>query len=181
MNEIIARYKFPLLISFVMSLAVIALRGETNWLNVILILTGAVIGSFLLDFELLVDSYMIEGGDEKAQKVKEIVKKKSIGDYVGYLNNSVYNHKELPLTSVIFQVILLVFCIYVLLVSANVFVHAMTLTMFAVMLYQQLIEIAKIGDLDRWFWIYNGNLDRRTSYYYLAVMTLLFAFVFRFV
>ncbi len=181
MNEIIARYKFPLLISFVVSLAMIALRGEAYWLNIILLLVGSFVGIFLLDLELIINSYIVDAGDEKSQQVREVVRSKNFKKFVEYLNNSEYNHKELPLSSVVFQIMLLMFCFYVLLVSGNVFVHATVFTAFAVMLYRQVIEIARIGDLDRWFWIYNGNLDKRTSYFYIGAMVLIFAFAFRFV
>ena len=58
---------------------------------------------------------------------------------------------------------------------------ALILSLIANIFYMQIIEIMKLGDLDRWFWVYNGDVSKQGSITYLVGLGLAFLGIFFFI
>lgn len=185
MNPIVARYKIPVLISIVISLVILVLGILFNgvaspWVGV-LVFVGAILGALMMDLEFILYAYIIEPNSPASLSIKTFVRANGFGGYVRYLNENEYSFTELPLRSVLFQVLLMIFAYYVVITGGHYFGVALILSMLATIFYMQIIELNKLGNLDRWFWLYNGDVNRDQSIAYLCGLGLAFLGVFFFI
>ena len=109
MSSFIDRYKTPFIISIVMSLAVMLLADVSTAFGGILAILGGITGIFMMDLEFLLYAHLIEPNAPESVEIKSTLKSKSFLSYVRYLNTNEYSFKELPLRSVLFQVLLIIF------------------------------------------------------------------------
>ena len=177
MRAITARYKIPLLVSLVCALALIALGGITYWLSAILVFLGAIIGFIILDLEYIVHAYLVDPLSETSLLIKSYIRAKNAGEYARFLSENEYTLGEVSIRSVLFQVGLFLFTIYVVTTSANAFVQGAALSMYANLLYYQFVEFKKTQTLQRWFWIYTGNLNVGVYKIYIGLIFLSLVFV----
>ena len=166
------RYKIPLLISLAIALVFVALTAESNWLRALFAFVGSVFGILLLDLEYIIHVYVVDPGHEKAAQIKEFVKNKRFFSLVRFINETEYTFGEMSIRSVLFQALLTVFGLYVVTTSINPLVVCMTLSMLANLLYAQIIEYDRTSTLQRWFWVYNGELTRNVYIGYMITMGL---------
>ena len=181
MSSFIDRYKTPFIISIVMSLAVMLLADVSTAFGGILAILGGITGIFMMDLEFLLYAHLIEPNAPESVEIKSTLKSKSFLSYVRYLNTNEYSFKELPLRSVLFQVLLIIFGYYIVMTSGMPFGLALILSLIANIFYMQIIEIMKLGDLDRWFWVYNGDVSKQGSITYLGGLGLAFLGIFFFI
>ena|SRR3989344_3234475 len=181
MSPFALRYKIPVLIALVTGLAVIVFGGETFWLNAIFAFAGALLGAVLIDVEYLIDSYLIDSQSPQAFKVKEMVSSKNLKGLVAFYNENEYQFGELSIRSGLFQLVLSLFVLYVIVAGQWIFMVALSLSLFANLLYVQIIEFNRTKTLQRWFWFYNGALSENfyKSYVvgYLFILIWLFTFL----
>ena len=180
MNSIIKRYKIPFLISLVTGIAMVALVGEEYWLNIVLTISGALVGMSFLDLEYILFAYLVDPLSETALEVKKYVESKKLFGFVQFLNESEYKFKELSLRIIFFQVLLVIFASYIITTNAFVFVQGLTLSVLANLLYAQMVEFQDTKTLQRWFWIYSGDLSRNLYIVYMFVMLILLVLQYSF-
>lgn len=181
MNPVIARYKIPFLIALVIGLALIALGGITNPVDVVLALLGAISGMFIIDLEYPIHAYLVDPGAESSRHIKQYVQSKNIKGFIDYLNNNEYNFGEMSIRSLLFQGILLIFTFYTVVTRPWAFAVAAILSICANLIYVQLVELAQTKTLKRWFWIYNGEFPEKFFTAYIVGLILVFVFIFAFV
>lgn len=181
MNPISARYKIPLLISLVISLALIAFRAESYWLNAIYIFLGGIVGFIFLDMEYLIYAYVIDPMTDIAAEIKSYLAQKNIKEFLRFINENEHTFGEVSIRSMLFQVTLCVFTLYVVTTNSWVFVQSMCLSMLASLIYYQIIEFQRTRTLERWFWIYSGKLSEGFYKAYVFVMFLIFIVQFSFI
>lgn len=180
MNAFFQRYKIPILISLVNSLAFIALKGEANWLNAVFAFLGGIVGAFLVDSESVIYSYILDTSSERSKKIKSLIRRFDVTGFSEYLNEYEYSFGESSIKSVFFQLILFVFSIYILTTGQMVFIQLLVLSMFSNLLYAQFIEFSKTSTLQRWFWLYNGKIPSKFFSVYMIIILVLVVFQYTF-
>lgn len=171
-----SKYKFPLLISLVISILIIALRLETKPLNIILILFGSLIGAFILDLDYMFFTYIVEPKHYFSKNVSESIKKRN---YLGALQYISYHKKELrnlPLHSALFQVSLMVLGFYILSSSQEILGKALCLTLIAQMFFEQAKDYAESKKLDEWFWMLKIKPTKQMLIGYFTILSVLFIY-----
>jgi hypothetical protein len=180
MKPVIHRYKIPLLISLVIALAVIALRGETHWFNAVLAFLGGVMGIFVLDLEYIVQSYLVDMESEHSKEIKSSIQNKNPIAFVHYINSNEYKFGELSIRSALFQFVLMIISFYTVITGVWIFGQALILTVAANLIYTQIIELSQTKTLQRWFWIYDGTVTYKMASIYIVFILVLFVFQFIF-
>lgn len=176
-----SRYKIPLLISLLIGLAYLALTAEGQWLNAILAFIGAVLGVFLLDFEYIIQAYIVDPLTDSSLKIKEYLSNRRVFGLIKYLDENEYNIGELSIRSAVFQVLFTLMGFYVVFGSRSPFIICLSLSVLANLIYIQMMELNKTSTLKRWFWIYDGELTKSSYNSYIGVMLLVFCLLFYFV
>lgn len=181
MNVLVYRYKIPFLISLVVGLAFVVFGDVTKWWQAVLAFLGAFAGLFVLDFEYVLFSYIVDAQDANALKIRECLRNKDIKGLIGFLNTSEYQFEELSIRSALFQILLVIFTFYTLISTIWIFAQAFVVSLLARLLYEQIMELVRTKTLKRWFWIYNGTMTQRAYFVYEVVMIVLFVLVVSFI
>jgi hypothetical protein len=179
MNPITRRYKIPLLIALVVGLAVIALSRETYWLNAVYAFLGAIAGIFLIDLEYIVHAYGVDSSSEKSKTLKDFTFRKDYNGLIAWLNENEYSFGELSIRSALFQIVLVIFALYVVTTQSFILGQTLVLSVFANLVYVQIMELNKTGSLQRWFWVYTGQVGEKfyNAYLFLMIIMLVWLFV----
>ena len=173
---LLAKYKFPFLISLVVSVLIIALRLEVKPLNIVFILLGSFMGTFILDLDYIFFTYVVEPKHYFSKNVSDLVRNKN---YLGVLQYIDYHKKELrnlPLHSALFQVCLVILGFYILSSSQEVFGKALCLTLIAQMFFEQAKDYAENKKLDRWFWMLKIKPTKQMLIGYFSILSILFTY-----
>ncbi len=180
-NPILVRYKILLLIALVVSLGIIALGNVSVWYQAVFIILGGLLGVVFLDFEYVIEAFLTNPTASTSVSLKDSVKKSGVVGFVKYINENEKSYTDLPIRSVLFQVLLLIFAYYIVFTHAFPFAISMILTMMGVMLYDQAMELAQTGTLNRWFWVYNGSVSQKGAWGYILFLFALFILLFMFI
>ena len=173
---LLAKYKFPLLISLVISVLIIALRLEVKPLNIIFVLLGSLMGTFILDLDYIFFTYIVEPEHYFSKNVLESVRNKN---YLGALQYIDYHKKELrnlPLHSALFQVSLMVLAFYILSSSQEVLGKSFCLAIIVQMFFEEAKDYAENKKLDAWFWMLKIKPTKSMLIIYFAVLSILFIY-----
>ncbi len=176
----IPRYKIPILISLATGLVYLALSSDSSPITAILGFVGALLAVLVLDAEYILTAYFIDPQHEKATYIKDMLRGKHFITLADYLTKNEYSFGELSIRSVLFQIVLAVFNLYLVVTNSFSLVTCLCLALMGNILYAQLIELQETGTLERWFWVYDGALTKRVYYTYLSVMALSLALAFYF-
>lgn len=180
-NPILVRYKILLLIALVVSLGIIALGNVSVWYEAVFIILGGMLGMVFLDLEYVIEAYLTNTTAPTSVALKKAVTAGKFNGFVKYIIENEKSYTDLPIRSVLFQVLLLIFGYYIVFTHAFPFAISMILTMMGVMLYDQAMELAQTGNLKRWFWVYNGDVSQKGAWAYVMVMFALFILLFTFI
>jgi hypothetical protein len=168
------KYKIPLLLSLAVFFIYAALRVESNWISASFALLGSFLAIFLLDLEYFAFTYLIEPSVEKSRQLKELVSSKQYKNAFLFINQWEQNSidEEMTIRSAMFQVLMYLFAFYFVSTLANGFVICLSLSILANLLYLQIIEFVRLGNLKRWFWIYTGELTKDGYFAYLILCSI---------
>lgn len=150
-KKIFSYYKLPLLISIALAITLLALgivRALTGITEVIL---GCLIGTFVLDSEYVLYTYMLEPNSEFAKSVHGYIKYKDFGGLIEFIQTHKGEVTEKALNSALFQAILAPIAIFVVYASGSLFIEALVLSTLANSIYK-LIESFFDGTYTEWFW-----------------------------
>ncbi len=168
----IPRYKIPVMIALATGLVYIAMSAESNWLMAVLAFVGALLSIFVLDLEYIFHVYFIDPQHEKAEDIKAMLKGKKFLALADYFSKNEYSFGELSIRSVLFQIILAIFTFYLVVTNSFVLVTCLCLSLMGNLLYEQLLELNETKTLERWFWVYDGDLTARVYQLYLGAIFL---------
>jgi hypothetical protein len=150
-KKIFTYYKLPLLISITLGIMVVALGVVKKPLEISEIVVGVLMGTFVLDLEYILYSYMFEPTSNFAVSIFGYIKSKDIGGLIAFINEHRDDVKEKSLNSALFQMILIPVALFVCASTKSYFAKTFVLSMFANSIYR-LIECYFEGDIKEWFW-----------------------------
>lgn len=164
------RYKIPLLIALTFAIGVIVFSRNINFTRALLAVSGSVLGILILDLEYILQAYLIDPYNEYSVKIKEYLSQHRYLGFIRYIDENEYKFGEMSIRSVAFQSLLAVFGFYFIMTNVNPFAQCLTISLFANLLYFQVMEFAATKTLDRWFWILEANMTDSAYKAYMIVM-----------
>ncbi len=144
-------YKVQFLVSIALAIVIISTNIIKTPLNISLVSLGALIGTFILEFDYFVYAYFMEPEKSFSHTLKAFV---SHRDFAGALNHIYYNKGEVrdkTLNNVLFQIALAGTSIFVATSSSSIFVKVLVLSTFANSIYK-MADYYFEGKSDQWFW-----------------------------
>lgn len=170
MKRLISLYKTPLLLSLTLAIVLVAVRVESNVLQATLILIGAIFGTFLLDFEYFIFSFVLEPAHHFSQSFTTFVKHKDYVNAILYAHHNETSIKDKTLNSILFQLALAALCLFAAYSSIHIFVKAFLISGFANSIYK-LIEKYYNHTTDDWFWALKNKPTKKQAMMYILVLT----------
>lgn len=177
-NPFIVRYKIPMLFSIVVALAILILPGNVTPVNAVLALVGAIIGFLLIDLEYVVHAYVVDPSSDVSMRIREFIHMRNFSGLIDFYNREEYTFGELSVRSAMFQIILAVMALMTITNQSWILARALALSMSINLLYFQFQEFVRTGTLQRWFWVFNGELH--VNFYKLYMLAILFVFLYPF-
>lgn len=174
-KKILAYYKVPLLISVTVGVAVAALGIARNAIDIVEIVVGIIMGTFILDIEYLLYPYLFEPKTNFAKSIFAYVKHKDYGGLLGFINEHKNDIEDKALNSALFQFVLAPLSIFLAYSNASYFVKTFVLTTFANSIYR-LTEAYFEGTTKEWFWAIKGTPKKEGVYTFIGAMILVLVF-----
>ncbi len=150
-KKILTYYKLPLLISVTLTITILAVAVVRKALGITEVVLGCFLGTFVLDSEYLMYSYILEPKSEFAKTVFGYIKYKDYKNLIEFINQHKDEVKDKALNSALFQAIIVPMAIFAVYASTSLFIKAFILSTLANSIYK-LIEVYFEGKTDDWFW-----------------------------
>ena len=171
-------YKFPLLLSVLVTITFLALTVEKDPLQIAFVILGSLGGCFFLDLDYLIHSYFLEPKAEFSLSVQGFVKHKDLKGLANYIYYHKNDLKERTLNSVIFQLVLGGASILVVSSTASNFAKAFVIAIYINSMYRLAEQHLEYKSTNDWFWAFKKRPDRvgLAVYGFLLVSILILTF-----
>ena len=158
-------YRIPLLLSITLTIVLIALRVERDVINLIEIVFGALVGTFVLDLDYIVHAYFIDPSSQFSNMIVSYTKHKDLGGLLTYISIHKYDIEDKTLNSALFQVVLGGAALFVISSNAGLFIKAIVISAFLNSIYR-FIEAHMEGRAAQWFWSLKIGHNKISTYIY---------------
>ncbi len=168
-------YKIHLLISLTLFVVILALVVERNAFNIISLLIGSLLGTFLLEADYFLHAYFLEPEKDFSKTVQGFVKHR---DFVGALRFIAFHKadvREKTLNSALFQIVLAATLIFIISSTAALWIKALILSTFINALYR-MFEAYFEGDIKDWFWAIKMETSQKNIGIYTLVLMAVFIY-----
>ncbi len=172
-----SKYKYALLLSFVLCVVIVAIRLESRWYNFIFIILGALFGTFLLDSDYIFFTYFIDPKHYFSVNIQHLVKQRNFSGALQYINYHKGELRGLPLHSTLFQVLLAIVSLYIMLATKSVFGKTLTLVMMGQIFFEQAQDYMEKKDIGNWFWVLKVKPAKEALIFYFALLGVFFLYL----
>ncbi|HOD01506.1 MAG TPA: hypothetical protein PKH50_02185 [bacterium] len=155
-KKILKYYTTPLLISATLGIIMLAMTVAKDPIEIIEIIVGAILGTFILDIEYVLYPYMFDSNSDFSKFIFGYTKNKDFEGLISFINEHRNDLKEKSLNSALFQTVLIPICLFVSYIDTSYFMKAFVLSIFANSIYR-LIECYFYGTTKEWFWAIKGT------------------------
>ena len=170
MNKTVATYyKFPLLISAVLTIVLFAATSIRLPIQATQIILGALLGTFILDLEYFLYAYVLEPDKDFSKTLIGFFKHKDFGNVINHIKYHKDDVEDKSLNSALFQVIFAVLCIFVVTATTSLFAKAFVLSILASSLYK-LSEVYFEDKTDTWFWAFKSKPSKSGIKVFFGIM-----------
>lgn len=169
LKKILPIYKVQLLISLVLTITILGINVVRNPIEIILIVMGALIGTFVLDTEYLLYAYFFEPEKDFSKTLITFMKHKDYGNAITYID---YHKNELTdrsLNSALFQVVIAGFTIFAAYSDTSYFVKALAFSILANSIYK-LSEAYFSNEYETWFWAFKKKPTKQGVILFGSIM-----------
>jgi len=168
-------YKFTLLISLAVFVAILAIRVEKDIPIILTFLGGALLGGLLLEADYFIHAYFVDPASSFGQNLTAYIKHKDISGALLFINEHKGEIPDKTLNSAIFQIVLFATSIFVCGASTSLFMKAFVLSAFANSIYRS-IEEYYAGRINQWFWAFKTvpDLSKLRLYYFVLAAGMVF-------
>ena len=160
LKKVVELYKFPLLLTVFVSIAILALTVQKDPIQIAFIILGAIAGAFFLDLDYIIHAYFLEPESDFGKSVQGFIHHK---DFKG-LANYIYYHKndlkEKTLNSAIFQLVLGGASVLVVSSTASNFAKALVISAFVNSMYRLAEQHLEYKNTSDWFWAFKKAPDK---------------------
>jgi hypothetical protein len=166
------RYKVPLLIGLTIAIGIVVFSSNINIYKAVLAVLGAIVGAVFLDIEYILQAYMIDPYNEHSVRIKEYISSKKFLGLIRYFDEAEYRFGEMSIRSAAFQILLALFGFYFIAAAkgSNLFALCLSISLFANLLYFQILELVSTKTLSRWFWLFDIEMSFGAYKVYVAIM-----------
>lgn len=144
-------------------------------LQFFLITTGSILGWFFPDLEALITAFWTEREHHVSPMIRSYYKERKFKLLQYYWVTNRGEYQSLIIHSAFFQLVLTIFCFYIVSSGGSVMVSFLCLAFLARLFWEQYHDYKK-GTLEKWFWAINLPLTK--NFYRVYFGTLGFVFVF---
>lgn len=170
-KKILDTYKFTILISITLFVALMALRVEKHTVNILLLFFGSILGGLLLEADYFIQAYFIEPNSDFSRNLVTYIKHKDFKGALTYIQEHKQQILDKTLNSAIFQIVLLGLSIFVCSSNSGLFIKAFVLSAYANSIYR-FIEEYYAKRTDQWFWAFKQKPSERTIRIYMFILAL---------
>lgn len=163
-------YSVQLLLSFALAVVLTAVSLEREFVNVVFIMLGCILGTFFIDLDYVLHAYLLAPKSQEASLVKDYLKHFDLSGFFMYAHSHKADFPEKTLNSALFQFVLAA-AIFFSLGSNLIFVNSLLLSIFLNSGYRMLEEYFH-NNAGEWFWNFKLNPSPRNIYAYLMIMGL---------
>ncbi|HOS88500.1 MAG TPA: hypothetical protein PLM44_00345 [bacterium] len=171
-KKLLNYYTTPLLVSATLGVIILAMTVAKQPIEIIEIIIGIILGTFVLDIEFILYPYMFEPNSDFAKNIFGYTKSKDFKGLISFINEHRDGLKEKSLNSALFQVVLIPICLLVAYTDTSYFMKAFVLSIFANSIYK-LIECYFNGTTKEWFWAIKGTPKKEGVLGFILVLILI--------
>lgn len=175
MKRLFLIYKTPLLISLTLAIVFIAVRLETNILEIVFLVIGALLGTFLLDAEYFIYSFILEPTKPFSQNFANFIRAKDISNALIYGHYNKTDIEDKILNSALFQVVLAGLVIVAVSSDVSTLVMAFLLSGYVNSIYR-LLELYYTGNVNDWFWALKNKPNKTQINIFCAILIIVFTY-----
>lgn len=174
-KKLATSYSTQLLVSITTGIAVIAGTIARSLAEILLILVGALLGTFVLDLEYLLYAYFFEPQKDFSVNLKAYIKHKDFIGAIKYIKQHPDDIKDKSLNSALFQLVMIPLLIYISYATTNYFVKALAFSTYANSIYR-MVESYYLQKSAEWFWALKNKPDKRGLIAYSIILILVLIF-----
>jgi hypothetical protein len=171
-------YKFPLLISLTLFLAIIAIKVLRSPIDISGAFLGCMLGTFVLDMEYVIYAYFLEPEKDFSKTLIAFVKHKDLNNAAQFIYYHKDEFKDKSLNSAIFQVVMAAVSIFVVSATTSFFIKALVLSIFASTLYK-FAESYFENKTAEWFWTFKSKPNKSGLIIYSLLIITVFVYCLR--
>jgi hypothetical protein len=150
-QRFLAIYRVPFLISLTLSIVLIAVSLARDPWSIVLIILGALLGTFFLDLEYLIYAFFLEPKEDFSKTLAGFIKDRDYPNAAQYIEINKDKVKDKTLNSALFQVVMAFFALFVVSSNRQFFIRALVVSILANSIYR-FFEAKYKGQLNEWFW-----------------------------
>ncbi|MEZ6255447.1 MAG: hypothetical protein R3B92_01575 [Patescibacteria group bacterium] len=168
-RQVFSYYKTPLLLALTLFVTLLGVTVERDPVNIAILLIGALLGVFLLDFDYLIYT-IFEPTDDFSVNLTSYI---NHGDYAGALHHINLNKSrvlETTLNSGLFQIVLIATEAFILNTPNNLLLKVLVLSTLVNSAYRLAENYFSQGGLHNWFWMFNIKLNQNGVIGYFALV-----------
>lgn len=135
---------------------------------------GLILGHFLLNLDQAIYCYFQAPHELASQRVRRLFEQRRYKEGLIFLLESQEERRRAIFHSILFQLVLLVACFFVLTSSGSLLGKGLVLGLFFRSLYEQAESFLGRGQMDSWFWQFRVVPNPRLQVFYFILMVLVF-------
>lgn len=174
-KSLISIYKIPFLISLALTIAMLALGGIGQPMDMAAIIVAAFLGMFVLDFEYILNAYFLDTQTDFSKTLVGFIKHSDWSNALRYIFFHKDETKENSLNSALFQMVLAFMSIFVIYSTTSYFAKALIVSVFGQSIYV-LLEFYFKDRTDDWFWALKVKPNKQGVHIYTFVLLLILSF-----
>lgn len=172
-------YKIPLLVSLTVFVIILALATLKNPIIILSTFLGALLGTFFLDLDYIIYAYFTDTDKDFSQTLKGYFKHKDYANAVSHIYYHREDLKEKTLHSVLFQVVIAGFALFMIFAPLNFFAKALVISTYVNSLYRLAEKYFK-DEAEDWFWVLKDKPSRKQIKIYLMLNVVFFLITIQF-
>ena len=178
-KKILNFYKIPLLVSITLFIVILGLTGLREPVDIGLVFLGCLLGTFFLDLDYIIYAYFTDPDKGFSQTLKGYFKHNDYTHAIAHIYYHQDDVKEKTLQSVLFQIIIGGFGIFMIFAPINFFARSIVLSIYVNSLYR-LAHKHFSHKADDWFWLLKEKPSKQGVKIYLIINALLFLIAIQF-
>jgi len=178
-KELLRIYKIPLLTSMTLGVVIVALAVLRNPIDIIAVFLASVVGTVFLDLDYFIYAYATDTEKDFSKTLRGYIKYRDFSNAFSYIYYHHEDIKDKTLQSVLFQIVVGAFSIFVIFAPLNSFIKALVLSIYVNSLYR-LAERYFKGSATDWFWVLKEEPSKKEVKTYLIISTLIFLIAIQF-
>ncbi|MBD3365800.1 hypothetical protein GF360_00450 [candidate division WWE3 bacterium] len=179
LGKIFKIYKLPLLVSLTVFIVITALAVLKEPLEIGVVFLGSLLGTFFLDLDYIIYAYFTDMSTDFSRTLRGFFKHNDYSNAVSYIYYNKDKVKEKTLQSILFQIVIGAFSIFMVFSPINYFAKAVVISVYVNSLYRLAERYAK-HDTNDWFWMLKDKPSEKNVKIYLAVHVITFLVVIQF-